>query len=166
MKSMHRFTMSVILVFAALTTSAGADDAVKEAIAKDRAMIQGKWTLVALVVDGKESKEEDARRLTVVNRADGTWSLWSEGEVVTEGTSTIDPLKKPKTIDFHVIENGKKSDTYRGIYQLRKNRRKLCFAPEGEDRPTKFNSKAGSDHILVTFQRDRDKATSEKEKNE
>lgn len=167
---MHRYTMCLALAFATLTMSAGADDTLKDTIdgpfTFDRAKIAGKWTVVGLVVNGNESKEEDARRLTVVNRADGTWSLWSEGEMVSKGTSTIDPLQKPKTIDFHVIDDDKKSDIYRGIYQLRENKRKLCFAPEGEGRPTKFVSKPGSNHILVTFQRVTGDAETNKEKTE
>ena len=167
---MYRYTMCLAFVFATLSMSAGADDTFKDAVEGpftfDRAKIAGKWTVVGLVVNGNESKEEDARRLTVVNRADGTWSLWSEGEMVSKGTSTIDPLQKPKTIDFHVIDGDKRSDVFRGIYQLGKNKRKLCFAEEGEERPTEFVSKPGSDHILVSFQRVKGDAASNKEKTE
>jgi hypothetical protein len=33
----------------------------------------------------------------------------------------------------------------------------MCFAPPGNDRPTGFRSASGSEHVLVTFERDRAK---------
>ena len=43
--------------------------------------------------------------------------------------------------------------TLLGIYELKKNTRKLCFAPAGRNRPTEFSSTAENQHILVTFER-------------
>jgi len=98
--------------------------------------------------------EEDARKFTVVNGSDGTWSLLSEGTEISKGTSTIDPLKKPKTIDFTPTEGEGKGNQYLGIYELGEKTRKICFAPSGKDRPTKFASTPGSEFILVTFERE------------
>ncbi len=91
-----------------LTTTAmfaAADDAKDEAIKKDRKQIEGTWRVVALEVNGDKVMEEDAKKLTVVNGSDGTWSLRSEGKEQSKGTSTIDPTKMPKTIDF-TVEDG------------------------------------------------------------
>lgn len=148
-----RYLLSLLLAVISINTAAVADEALEKAIKKDRAMIEGKWTVTALTVNGNKSSEDDARKLTVVNGNDGTWSLWSEGEMVAKGTSTIDPSAKPKTIDFAVTEGGNEGETHLGIYQLRKNKRKLCFAPAGKDRPTEFVSKPGTEHALVVFER-------------
>lgn len=136
---------------------ASADDSKDEAIKKDRKQIEGTWRIVALEVDGNKAKEEDAKRLTVVNGSDGTWSLRSEGKEISKGTSSFDPTKKPKTIDFTPTDGEGKGDHHLGIYEIGEKTRKLCFAPAGKERPTEFASKPGSEHILVTFEREKAK---------
>lgn len=149
-----RYSLFGLLVVGILITAiASADDAKDEAIKKDRKRIQGTWQVTALTISGNKAKDEDAKKITVVNGDHGTWSVRSEGKEISKGTSTFDPTKKPKTIDFTPTEGGGKGDQFFGIYQLKKNTRKLCFAPAGKDRPTKFSSNPDNQHVLVTFER-------------
>jgi uncharacterized protein (TIGR03067 family) len=134
----------------------GQVDAKDEAIKKDRKQIKGTWRVVALVVDGNAVDDEDAKKLTVVN-PDGTWSLRSDDQEITKGTSTFDPTKKLKTIDFTPTEGADKDKQYLGIYELGEKTRKMCFAPPSKERPTEYASKPGSEHILVTFEREKAK---------
>lgn len=145
------------ILLTAITAIATADDAKDEAIKKDRKQIEGTWRVVALEVNGNKAMEEDAKKLTVVNGADGTWSLRSEDGEISKGTSTFDPEKKPKTIDFTPTEGAGKGNQYLGIYEIGEKTRKLCFAPPGRERPTEFSSAPGSEHILVTFEREKGK---------
>src|SRR5579871_508852 len=94
----------VVVVMAAITTIAVAATADDAAIKKDRKQIEGTWRVVELIIDGNKSAEEDARKLKVVNGADGSWILSDEEREISRGTSTIDPTMKPKTIDFTVTE--------------------------------------------------------------
>ena len=144
---------SLLIVGTLLTTIASADHAQNEAIKKDRKRIEGTWKITALETNGNKSKDEDVKKLTVVNGDDGTWSVRPEGKEISKGTSTFDPTQKPKTIDFTPTEGGGKGDQFLGVYELRKNVRKLCFAPSGKARPTEFSSTAENQHILVTFER-------------
>jgi uncharacterized protein (TIGR03067 family) len=145
-----------LLIFGILLTGvATADDAKDEAIKKDRQQIKGTWRIVALEVNGNKAMEEDAKKLTVVNGSDGTWTLFSEGKEVSKGTSTFDPTKKPKTIDFTPTEGGGKDNQYLGIYEFGEKTRKMCFVPPGKERPTEFASTPGSEIILVTFEREK-----------
>jgi uncharacterized protein (TIGR03067 family) len=132
---------------------ASADDAKDAAIQKDRNQIKGTWRVVVLVVDGKPAMDEDARTLTVVNGSDGTWSLRSEDKETNKGTSTFDPTKTPKTLDFTMTGGDEAGNQYSGIYELGENTRKMCFAPLGKERPTEFSSTAGSGVICLTFER-------------
>jgi len=146
------------IVAALLTVMIGnttADDAKEQAIKKDRKMIEGTWKIVALEINGNKSNDEDAKKLSVVNGADGTWTIVSEGKEVAKGTNSFDPTKKPKTIDFTITEGGGKGNVHLGIYELGEKARKLCFAPPGKDRPTEFTSVPGSEHILVSFEREK-----------
>lgn len=136
----------------AITAIASADDAKDEAIKKDRKMIEGQWRIVALEVNGNKSSDEDAKKFSVVNGPDGTWTILSEGKEVAKGTNSFDPTKKPKTIDFTITEGGGKGNVHLGIYELGEKARKLCFAPPGKDRPSEFTSTPGSEHILVMFE--------------
>ena len=132
-------------------------DAKDEAIKKDRKQIEGTWRVIALEVNGNKADEVDAKKLTVVNGSDGTWSLLSEGKEISKGTSTFDPTKNPKTINFTPTEGEGKGNHHLGIYELGEKTRKLCFAPPGKERPTEFVSIPGSELILVTFEREKGK---------
>jgi len=152
----HSF-IGLLVMGVLLTAIASADDATDEAIKKDRKQIEGTWRVVALEVNGNKAKEEDAKKLTVINGSDGTWSLHDEEKEISKGTSSIDPTKKPKTIDFTPTEGAGTGNQYLGIYELGQKTRKMCFAPPGKGRPTEFSSMPGSEHILVTFEREKAK---------
>jgi uncharacterized protein (TIGR03067 family) len=143
----------VAFLFTATAAIALADDAKDAAIQKDRNQIKGTWRVVTLIVNGNKAKDEDARKLTVVNGSDGTWSLWSEGKEVTKGTSTFDPTTTPKTLDFTTTEGDDAGKLYFGIYELGENSRKMCFAQLGKGRPSSFESTEGSGVICLTFER-------------
>ena len=150
---MARSILGLLVAGTLLTSIAFADSVKDDAIKQDRKRIQGTWRVVALEINGNKSKQEDIKKLTVVNRADGQWSLRSEDKVISGGTSQLDPTKKPKTIDFTPSEGDTKGKLHHGIYELGKGTRKLCFVPPGKERPTDFSSAIGSERILVTFDR-------------
>lgn len=148
--------MQYVMVLGFLITAvmgvSAADDANEEAIKKDRKRIEGTWTIVSLVVNGNSSTV-DSGKMIVVNGADGSWNLTVDGQEIVQGTTTIDPSKKPKTIDIKPTTGDDKGKIYQGIYEVGDDTRKLCFAPTGKPRPTEFTSVAGTDHVLVMFER-------------
>jgi uncharacterized protein (TIGR03067 family) len=149
----HSF-IGLLVVGLFLTPLVIADDATDEAIKKDRRQIEGTWRIVALEINGNKAADEDAQKLSVDNGSDGTWSLRSEGNEISKGTTTIDPTQKLKTIDITPTEGDDKGKLFLGIYELGQKTRKLCFAPAGQARPTEFSLMPGSEHILVVFERD------------
>ncbi|HWY88277.1 MAG TPA: TIGR03067 domain-containing protein [Gemmataceae bacterium] len=135
---------------------AAAGDAAKDkAIKKDRQQYVGTWRVTSLEVNGNKSADEDAKKITVVNSADGAWSIRVDGNEISKGTSTIDPTKKPKTINFTPSVGLETGQEYLGIYEITGNTRKLCFAPPGNDRPADFSSMPGSERFLVSFEREK-----------
>lgn len=145
------------LALTSLGLAAGTDDARDKAIKKDRKQIEGTWIVTALEINGNKAKEEDARKITVVNGSDGTWSIRVEDKEICKGTSTFDPTKKPKTIDFTITEGEGQGNQHRGIYELGEKTRKLCFAGPDKERPTEFAAAAGRNHILVELEREKSK---------
>jgi len=138
-----------------LSILSAAEDEKQEAIKKDRKKYEGTWRVVSLEINGVKAADEDAKKLTVVNKADGVWILQRDGEKITEGTSEIDPTRKPKTIDFMTTEGDNKGQIVLGIYDLGDDTRKLCYAQVGKDRPSEFSAPAGSEHVLVVFKREK-----------
>jgi uncharacterized protein (TIGR03067 family) len=124
---------------------------------KDRKQIEGTWRVVAIIFNGSNVNEAEAKKHNVVNGSDGTWSFRSEDQEISKGSSIFDPTKKLKTIDFTPTVGEEKDKHYLGIYELGEKTRRMCFAPPGKERPTEFSSTPGSEHILVTFEREKTK---------
>jgi uncharacterized protein (TIGR03067 family) len=149
--------LAIGIMLTTIVAIAPAGDAKDEAIKKDRKQIEGKWRVVALEVDGNKAMEEDAKKLTVVIGSDGTWNLYLEDKENNKGTSTIDPSKKPKTIDLTPAKGDGKGLESSGIYEVSEKTLKICIGPSGKERPTEFSSISGSGTVLVTFEREKDK---------
>ncbi len=128
-------------------------DELEHAIKKDRKTIAGTWKVVGLEIDGNPAKTEDANRLLVVNGDDGSWTLSVDGKEVSKGTSTIDPTKTPKQLDFTPSSGDTRGVIFLGIYELGEKSRKMCFSPQGKPRPKELVSKSGTGDILVKFER-------------
>ncbi len=141
------------LLFAAAVPLAAAGDAKEEAIKKDRMKYEGTWQVVSLEIDGNKTDEQDAKKITVVNEADGKWRLEVDGKVIARGTSEIDPAKKPKAIDLTETEGDDKGTTALGIYEVGDDERKVCYAKAGMERPDEFSAPAGSGRILAVLKR-------------
>ncbi|MBX7102804.1 MAG: TIGR03067 domain-containing protein [Gemmataceae bacterium] len=148
--------LTVILAFLVVAPVI-ADDATDKAMKEDRAKIAGTWRGVMIEVNGGRLSDEDARQVMVVNGTDGTWVLHHKGKVISRGTSTFNPTKNPKTVDFTPTEGEGKGNSYLGIYELGESTRKMCFAPAGKKRPEAFTTTSGSEHILVRFEREKKK---------
>jgi len=146
-----------LAILTSMSAIASADDAKDKAIENDRKLLEGTWRIVFLEINGNRSKDEDARKFTVVNGSDGKWSLHSEGKEIIKGTNAIDPTQKPKQIEITLTAGQDKGKSFLGIYELGEKTRKLCFAPAGKNRPTAFTSTSGNEHILVIFEREKTK---------
>ena len=148
--ALFAFGVGLVVVGAPLLAGGDAKD---EAVKKDRKRYEGTWQVVSLEVDGNKAAEEDAKKITVVNEADGKWAVEVEGKVVARGTSGIDPTKKPKEVDLTVTEGEDSGKTALGIYQFGEDTRTVCLAQPGQGRPTEFAAPAGSGHVLAVLQR-------------
>ena len=149
------FRAVMFVVIAAASASALAADK-EEVIKADRALLAGEWRVVSVEANGNTNTDPVVARVTVVNRLDGTWSLLSNGKIIAEGTSTIDPTTSPKTIELKSsrgsVENARGTH-YRGIYEVHETTRRLCFVPADKPLPESFSGGRETGQILVTFER-------------
>jgi uncharacterized protein (TIGR03067 family) len=144
---MRVFPMIAVL---ALVTAADGQDAVK----KDMALLEGEWSMVSGEANGismpKEAVQSGKRVAT-----EGETTITIGGQVYFKAKFIIDPTKKPKAIDYTMTEGPTKGKTHLGIYELDGDTVKFCFAATGQDRPTDFTAKEGSQRTLSVWKRDK-----------
>ena len=121
-----------------------------------QAALQGSWTATKAERDGKAAADVVGHRLTFTG--DRFEIRSKDGRtVVYTGTFRTDQNAKPASIDFVNTEGTDKGKTWRGIYAFDGDTLTTCDnAPDvAKARPTAFEAKSGSGHILVTFARAR-----------
>jgi len=128
-----------------------AADGGQDQAARDRKVLEGAWTLTSVVRNDNPlpaDKLQDARIIF-----QGDVYIQKQGEkTIAKGTFRLDPSKKPATIDL-TRSDGKEEEKTFGIYELADGVLRICGAPPGQERPTEFAAKDGSNHTLITFQR-------------
>src|SRR5262245_40730673 len=108
--------------------------------------LEGRWKLIKRVSDGQELPPQP-----IINTIRGdTHTISREGKVVSVTRARLDPTKRPKTIDFEVLEGSTTGLQYgRGIYSVDGDELRICVRsgkewPAESERPTEFVSKSGS----------------------
>ena len=112
----------------------------------------GTWRVVSIEANG-ETNTDDNRTILVENRPDGSWKLSVDGREIASGTNKLDPLAVPKEIDIEITAGDGSGTLLRGIYDIDQNSRRLCFRGGNGWRPREFSAAAGSDSVLVVFER-------------
>ena len=112
----------------------------------DQDKIQGKWKIESGMRGGKAIPDE-RKNVTIEFTKDKMKGTEGEKQAF-EMTYKLDPSKKPKAIDVDIMD--KKG---LGIYSLEGDTLKICHSEVGEERPTEFESKEGSNVTLVVLKR-------------
>jgi uncharacterized protein (TIGR03067 family) len=119
---------------------------------KDRELLQGEWQMVSGEREGRKLPDnivEGGKRRT---EGDET-TVEINGQVFMKAKFTIDPSKKPKTIDYRVSEGSNKDKMVPGIYEIDGDMVKFCFSAPDSERPTDFTAKEGSKRTLSVWKR-------------
>src|SRR5438034_4202358 len=91
----------LIALAAAILGPARADES--EAVKKDLARLQGEWSMVSGSADGQPMPDEMLKEMKRVCKGDEL-TVTMAGEPFFKAKITIDPSKKPKTIDYQMTE--------------------------------------------------------------
>src|SRR5258708_20508037 len=103
---------------------ASAED--KEGI-KDKAKLQGEWLMVSGERDGQPFADEFRKGFKRVAKGDETTVTMGD-QLFLKAKFTLDPSKKPKTIDYSVTGGAYAGTRQLGIYELEDDTRHFCFS--------------------------------------
>jgi uncharacterized protein (TIGR03067 family) len=119
-------------------------------VKEDLEALQGTWSLVSAVQDGKALPDDEVKQTTIVIKGD-TFRFPGLAQYATsrEGTFKLDATKEPRQMDA----TSTTGEVMPGIYQLDGDRYKACFAPAGKARPADLTSTPGSGYILQVWER-------------
>lgn len=124
----------------------------QESAKKDLAILEGEWLMLSGQIDGEKMPEELLKEMLRVAK-DGETTVTMSGKVFLKAKYTIDPTKRPKTIDYAFSEGPTKGKKSLGIYEIEGDTVKFCFSRPDMDRPTDFTSKEGSGRTLSVWKR-------------
>jgi uncharacterized protein (TIGR03067 family) len=126
-------------------------DAVKDELAK----MEGTWRLASGEFNGQPMPEEQVKPISRTISGD-KYEIFRDGTSLGKGTMTLDPTKKPKTVDAEMTgAAGGPPRKALGIYELDGDTMKTCIAEPGKDRPTEFATKSGNGHRLYVWKREK-----------
>jgi uncharacterized protein (TIGR03067 family) len=141
---------STVLFFVALCLVAAGDNAEKEALKKEWAKLEGTWVVIAKEDNGMKADEDAVKELGSITIKDGKYT-WSSG---SGGIMVIDPTKKPKHVDYSIVDGQGMVHLYKGIYELDGDTFKDIYAPPGAERPKDFKTE-GTDHVMMVHKREK-----------
>jgi uncharacterized protein (TIGR03067 family) len=150
-----------IALAAVILSSARAEE--NEAVKKDMAQLQGEWSMVSGSADGQPMPDEMRKQMKRVCRGDEATTTMA-GQLYIKAKITIDPSKKPKTIDYQMTDGFTKGKKQLGIYEVDGDTFSSCFGKPGAERPTEFTSKPGDGRTLSVWKREKRAATTPEQK--
>jgi uncharacterized protein (TIGR03067 family) len=119
------------------------------------ANINGKWTAIGQIVDGKKIPGDlIEKEMNVLVFKDGKYTEMVMGKNIESGTYKIDAARTPATIDFTILEGTAKGKTQLGLIKLDGDVLTLALAQHGStDRPKNFEGTDGT--FVTTLKRDK-----------
>ena len=155
---MQTIPIAVLLALAAVSPSWAEEN---QAVKKDLALLQGEWIMVSGSADGQPMPDQMRKQMRRICKGDETTTTMA-GQLFFKAKITLDPSKKPKTIDYDMTDGPTKGKKQLGIYQVEGDVFKSCFAKPNAERPTDFTSKPGDGRTLSVWKREKAAAPEQK----
>ena len=152
---------ALLIALVAVGCSGPALAAENPPVTNDLAQLQGTWTMVSGSADGQAMPDEMLKQMKRVCKGDETTTT-TGGQVFMKAKITIDPSKRPKTIDYEMIEGFTKGKKQLGIYEVDGDTFKSCFGAAGADRPKDFTSRPGDQRTSSVWKREKETAPKQK----
>ena len=151
-----RIAFAVLAAFLLFSGAARTDDVKSnpEQVKKDLAALEGEWSMVSGERDGQALPEDAVKTFKRVVKGDET-TVSNGDQVFMKAKFKIDSSKKPKTIDYTLLEGPNKDKKVLGIFEIDGDTAKFCFSGPDKERPTDFTAAAGSGRTLSTWKKNK-----------
>jgi uncharacterized protein (TIGR03067 family) len=144
-----RFKLAAILLCVAGTIAADEPKKID-----DGAQLKGEWKVVSLKQGGEAAPAEFVKGIKI--NFDGKDYVNTAGDMVEEGSYTLDAAQSPKTIDLDIKKGPDAGKKQLGIYKLEEGKFFLTVSKAGsKDRPKSFETKEGDDNVQFVFDREK-----------
>jgi uncharacterized protein (TIGR03067 family) len=110
--------------------------------------LTGDWQPSKIEIDGNALPADDVKEF-VITLAEGKYSAKRSGETIDEGKAALDGSKSPKHLDLTASMGDQKDMLRKGIFVVKDGTLKFVISQPEKDRPTKFESAAGSGSIYI-----------------
>ena len=144
------YVFGLVTALLARSVVLGADS---ESAKKDNAALQGEWSMVSGSADGQAMPADMLKQMKRICKGDEVTTTMG-GRVFFKAKITLDPSKKPKTIDYQMTEGVTKGKTQLGIYEIDGATFKSSFGQPGAARPSDFSSKPGDGRTVSVWKRE------------
>jgi uncharacterized protein (TIGR03067 family) len=152
---------ALLIALSAVTCSVTVLAAENPSVTNDLAQLQGTWSMVSGSADGQAMPDEMLKQMKRVCKGDETTTTMG-GQIYLKAKFTIDPSKKPKTIDYQMIDGFTKGKKQLGIYEVDGDTFKSCFGAAGAERPKDFTSQPGDQRTSSVWKREKETTPKQK----
>lgn len=144
----RRFILPILfLLFVAQTIGAG-DEA-----AKDRKLLEGKWIMVGLEVNGQLVPPAKLEGTTLIIKGD-TYTVRVKDRITQNCKLTLDPKQKPSHMDMIFLDGEKKDRSHKAIYKIDGDKLQIARGLNADqNRPDQFATWPDTNYFVVTWQR-------------
>lgn len=141
---------AVVLMVATFTAARADDDAAK----KELKALQGKWVVVAAEQDGDSLDRVVGGVMTIKAN---NFHIKTKGGTELKGDLILNPAKNPKHIDLAHQDGPLKDKTWQGVYELKGDTLKLCYAEADseKERPSEFKTLKNSKLMVFELKREK-----------
>jgi uncharacterized protein (TIGR03067 family) len=150
---LEEIIMRVLSAMFAAILLVGAD-APADVVKKDLGTLDGDWVMVSGERDGQAIPDEYLKKGKRVFK-DGEVTVTLGDMLLMTAKVSLDPGKKPKTIDYDVSDGFFKGRKQLGIYEIDGDTAKFCFTNPDKERPIDFTAKPGSGRTLSVWKREK-----------
>jgi uncharacterized protein (TIGR03067 family) len=115
--------------------------------------LQGTWSCVSAMVDGRALPPETTRLLRLTLTQDRYKTVKGE-EILFDSTYTLNSSVNPRQINMVGTEGELTGKEAQGIYALEDGLLRICYRMPGLGRPIAFESPTGSNSYYTIWKRD------------